>query len=525
MKRANTLSALACLAGAAVTIALGWRYFRPMFVDDSYIYFRYAENARDGFGIVWNAGDRPVEGFTSLLWVLVLVLARYVTPGIETAARAAGLLFALLTLAASAALYVRLARPSAKEWFGLPVLALAFSPVFPFHAVNGMETMMTAFLALVVCLIATSGADARTSPRLALSLAALTVLIALARPDALLVGLAAMVARLLSAPEGSWKSRLTAPPARAYLAGLVVLGGLYLLWKQVYFGRILPLPMYVKLGFSRPIYTDPHLIYAVWGHFLTMITYAALPMGLILVYLALGDIGWRYRVSLAAATVYGLYFLSVLPIVSPEWRYYFPSVVLWIVLAATALVNLTGDGRRVTDSESVRPPSSVPRQPISWILLSALLVFCNIGRLNRVRDDQTLMYAAYRPMGELGRALSSLAPQHALAAVTEAGQFPYFSRWRIFDVYGLNDAFVATHRFKQPAYLREHFWEYTRSHYGLPDLVTPLNLECDYALPERNPHIAPLYEPVELHKLGLRVEVRKDSPLRGEIMRVIAQYM
>src|ERR1700694_476045 len=40
-------------------------------VDDANIFFRYAHNIARGHGFVFNPGGERVEGFTSLLWVLV----------------------------------------------------------------------------------------------------------------------------------------------------------------------------------------------------------------------------------------------------------------------------------------------------------------------------------------------------------------------------------------------------------------------------------------------------------------------
>ena len=42
--------------------------------DDAYISFRYARNLADGFGLVWNIGER-VEGYTNFLWTLLMVPA------------------------------------------------------------------------------------------------------------------------------------------------------------------------------------------------------------------------------------------------------------------------------------------------------------------------------------------------------------------------------------------------------------------------------------------------------------------
>ena len=46
------------------------RYF--VLFDDQMISMRYAKNLADGFGLVWNPGELPVEGYSNLLWVLIM---------------------------------------------------------------------------------------------------------------------------------------------------------------------------------------------------------------------------------------------------------------------------------------------------------------------------------------------------------------------------------------------------------------------------------------------------------------------
>lgn len=46
--------------------------YRPFLgIDDAYIYFVYAKNLVNGHGFVYNIGGERVEGFTSMLWVLI----------------------------------------------------------------------------------------------------------------------------------------------------------------------------------------------------------------------------------------------------------------------------------------------------------------------------------------------------------------------------------------------------------------------------------------------------------------------
>ncbi len=66
------LSAL--LVAATASLIWGWRLFWFL-TDDAFISFRYVSNSLAGHGYVWNAPPfRPVEGYTSFLWVALLDL-------------------------------------------------------------------------------------------------------------------------------------------------------------------------------------------------------------------------------------------------------------------------------------------------------------------------------------------------------------------------------------------------------------------------------------------------------------------
>jgi len=55
-----------------IALYLGWKAFWFL-TDDAFIAFRHVSNSILGFGYVWNAPPfRPVEGYTSFLWVVVL---------------------------------------------------------------------------------------------------------------------------------------------------------------------------------------------------------------------------------------------------------------------------------------------------------------------------------------------------------------------------------------------------------------------------------------------------------------------
>ena len=63
---------LLCLAlSIIVLIFLAHSYYLGGYTaDDSFITFRYARNLADGYGPVFNTGER-VEGYTSFGWVII----------------------------------------------------------------------------------------------------------------------------------------------------------------------------------------------------------------------------------------------------------------------------------------------------------------------------------------------------------------------------------------------------------------------------------------------------------------------
>ncbi|MBI3736128.1 hypothetical protein HY256_06410, partial [Candidatus Sumerlaeota bacterium] len=89
--------------------ALAW-LTRSDFLDDAYISFRYARHLAEGRGLVWNVGDRPIEGFTNLLHTLFAA-------GLLRAGLAPEIIGPLLSGAAAFIMFVYLVRFAALKRF------------------------------------------------------------------------------------------------------------------------------------------------------------------------------------------------------------------------------------------------------------------------------------------------------------------------------------------------------------------------------------------------------------------------
>src|ERR1035437_3147383 len=138
------------IVGVAIAIAV-WQFRAHFPFDDTFISFRYAKHLAAGHGLVWNSGGPHTEGFTNLLFVLLLGVARFVTSDLLTASQIIGL---ASTIAAGLIIY-SLATEARDTQAGL--LALAFYWVTPLtwiNAMSGMETSLFVFLVALAILLA-----------------------------------------------------------------------------------------------------------------------------------------------------------------------------------------------------------------------------------------------------------------------------------------------------------------------------------------------------------------------------------
>jgi hypothetical protein len=172
----------------------GWTLARaePTDFDDAYMYLRYAAHALHGQWLVWNPGEGPVYGVTSLLHLVIVTAIRGVLPRADGASvlELASGLAALGWLASLTATWARFSTgglevagaPRALVAAILLVAGLAFGEAFAFHAHSGMDTMLGA-LGATLCVFTALGLAEAPSPGRALGAALIGVLAIEARPD------------------------------------------------------------------------------------------------------------------------------------------------------------------------------------------------------------------------------------------------------------------------------------------------------------------------------------------------------
>jgi arabinofuranosyltransferase len=397
----------------AVAQALAWH---PCPQDDAFISFRYAASLLHGNGLTYNPGEW-VEGFTNLLWTLILALmmALGLDP-VLTAALLGALSFGGVVIVA-ARLGARVAGPVCAA---VAALLVALDLQAGLEAVEGLETTFYALLIGAGAALALAEAKAERAHWGSSVVFAAAVL---TRPEAPMHVALLHLGLLLS--SSSPKARLRAS-LQAAVPLLLVLGGLTA-WRMATYGVPLPNTFYAKTGgfaVGRGLrYLLGHALDhpALWllvllRPLLRRPSAATLPLGL----LAVGHLA---------------YVVAVGGDFKPTGRFVLPVQV--------ALVVLAGETAAILWQSAARAPATrrfgLGVMAVAMVALIAGLVR-SLPVVSGWADYRLEDYKARRTVGEyLGRSF----PPDTLIAIHSAGCIPFYSGLPAIDMWGLADAHIA----------------------------------------------------------------------------------
>jgi arabinofuranosyltransferase len=239
---------------AAISLAilyLGWRQFWFL-TDDAFIAFRYISNSHFGIGYVWNAPPfRPVEGYTSFLWIVVLDLVwRFAGVEPPDASNFISLVCAGLTLGIGSWWILTIVwsgrfAPYRTGFLALILLATLTNRTFLAWTSSGLETalfnlLLTSWFCLCLSLRTW---DQAGSISLLSTLAALT---ALTRPDGLILLPATCAIAGASAIFGTQSRKQWFKLSAALLPMSAVFAHIF--WRKQFYGEWLPNTYYAKVG-------------------------------------------------------------------------------------------------------------------------------------------------------------------------------------------------------------------------------------------------------------------------------------
>lgn len=214
--------------------------------EDAYITFRYIENWVNGYGLVYNVGDK-VEGFTHPLWLFLIALPTFLGANVRASALILSLLISIIALAVI--LWRDRGEDNAPLVFPLAALLLLSHTGYRDFSVSGLEFPLVVLL-MAWFFISYKNNDLLTKPYLHGSLLALLYL---TRPE-----LALMIPVFFAVYIGKalWTQlKLGVEPARGQWLGLgklaapiIGIAGAYHLFRWAYYGEFFPNTYYAKQG-------------------------------------------------------------------------------------------------------------------------------------------------------------------------------------------------------------------------------------------------------------------------------------
>lgn len=441
------------LAVLSWNLARSWVYV----TDDAFISLRYARRLARGDGLTFNDGE-AVEGYSNLLWVLLLAAADLVGLDPERAMTGIGVGCVGLLLAGLAWAL----RPlGAVGQIGMLVLVALSGPLGIWAQAgleNGLLTALTVGAAAALLPLAAAERDPERERR---GLAVATVLLSLAvltRPDAPVIVAGLALGVFLASGQG--RVALGRAAVVAVVPALVL--GLHVLFRLGYYGDPLPNTAYAKLDGASLDRAEAGVRYlwpwlrtgqwlwllAAFGAFLPVrvlpnLTRLLLPVSALWV-------AWVVRAG-------GDHF--------PAFR-----MVVWMeplrdLLAVAGVVGLLE-----------RAPAGA-RRPLSAAVL-LLLVPLGVGHWRQQEATPDMVQARFtdwtprlEPLGRmLGTAFGEAQP---LLAISAAGIIPYHADIPVLDLQGLTNRHIARQRIR-PGEIGFHGHEagdtaYVRSRN--PDLV------------------------------------------------------
>ncbi|HKQ48474.1 MAG TPA: hypothetical protein VJZ71_10425 [Phycisphaerae bacterium] len=422
----NSVQRAAALILVTVVLWLHCRRYLPLFQDDAFISLRYAQRFLNGEGLTW--GEPPVEGYSNLLWILLISALGFLGVDLVTAARALGF---LLTLGAAAAVFFfgKSRRPfPIANLIGALTLALAV-PVAAW-SIGGLEQPLVAFLlAWSLVLVSHRVTRPHVTPRSMFVPAILLGLLCLTRPDSPVL-VAAIVAGFFLV-RGVGRAELKAATILVAGAAVCVVG--QQIFRVAYYGNWVPNPALVKITFSAR-HIREGLDYVTAGF------WALMPVSLLVVAAA----GWglwrtatrpRFVVPCLAGAAWALYLVAVGGDIFRSWRGWIPIIVVMVIVIAEGLAEIER-----------RFPTVRGR---GLLALGATAVFALfLYHQNRDERNRSVLVNQSEWDGQVvGWMLKdSFGTRRPLLAVDAAGSVPYWSQLPAIDMLGLNDAHIARHR-------------------------------------------------------------------------------
>jgi hypothetical protein len=450
-KKIVLTSSLIYLSGIAF---LRSSYLYTTIVDDAYIFFRSAENILNGSGIVWNPGESPVEGYSSFLYLILLLFGSLISLDLEIFSVIIGIVCSSLHLYISYLIYQHFF-PSRKKENIFTVIMIGLSPAFLYWSSAGMDT---ALYSMILLLSIYYFITLPNSDKLLLLKGVIFGFLCLVRFEAVLFFLLAAI--YLIYQKGSKIKFKIGKYSILFCVGFLIIFTPYFLFRWDYFGYFLPNTFYAKTGGGIEQFV---------GGFYYSIRSFRLFYGLF--WIAIGIILFNFRLRMLPGNARFIFSLSIISILTTIFlggdhfsygRFFIPVLPLLFITFPPAL-NKFLSLNVFAKFKSNHKLTFLLAIFISIILFKLPYIHAVNGINNLVTGKKDIVIVHDSNMDEdivewqhgyamMGNAINMIAHNNDCIAAIPIGIIGYRSKIKVIDMVGIVDPVIAHQEF-DPEYL------------------------------------------------------------------------
>lgn len=379
--------------------------------EDAFILYIYSDNLAFNGEIAFFEGGPRAEGATDFLWMALIASMSHL--GFQPFL-SASILNTIGCFVISYLIIFEIYKYNQSFLFALSIAL--FVPLYSIAqaSMGGFSSNLYAAVALVLFFLLYRGL-----PRQLVWVPLFSILIALFRPDGVIIGVSSTIIGFFLI-DNSYKMRYL---RNALIAAAV--GALYFLWRWLYFDNLLPLPIYVKgdsghtvAGYSENIKWLKLNIFLIIA---ALIGLALAPLNVL-----------RFLIASIPAVSLVVVLTFVKQSQNLAFRFHAPASALLILGASIGVAMLL---------QRVR----VSAHGLRWALMTAVIVFGGYHYVLHARLTKDIVqeftngdYINFFPY-----LVRADVPKSARLAITEAGRFAYWLNGEKYDLVGLNTAETA----------------------------------------------------------------------------------
>ena len=433
--------------------------------EDEFISFRYVHNFINGNGLVYNIGER-VEGYSNFLWVMALSLPALFGGDLLFWSKLGGIICIAGMMIISGRYFMDSTRRQIPPILLLAPITLFFNPMLHYNAHRGLETCFYSFLLLAAVYTFSRGLLLRSS--------LLFGLVSLTRPEGIFhfgIFCTAMILFLLFGNKGNllrfnpWLNNNKKNIIHFFIP-CVVLFGLFIVWRLLYYGQIFPNTVYAKTSMTNFFYNSS------LSDLLQFVkSWSGVPLAALLIVLVIkvkGDIILPFYCSLIAVLSLFIFIIFVGRVQASPFQHFIPLIPFIVLIIQGGIYSLY--------QTHVRYKYIIIAGSFILIMINfytennldhpASRIHIRTGRFLKNLDWKACWecfnYPPIHHFAATGRWISENLPSKALLAADQMGQLGYYAPQSIIDLLGLMDRHISHYGLD---------WEYIKQRN--PDYIIP----------------------------------------------------